>query len=51
LLSRDYDDERWIAHRFEVAVRGNFEKFSQNTELGDWLSATGNAVARRSQSR
>lgn len=39
-----FDDERWVAHRFDVAVRGNLAKFGQNPELQDWLLATGDAV-------
>jgi ribA/ribD-fused uncharacterized protein len=41
---RGFDEEHWIAHRFETAVRGNFAKFGQNAELEDWLLATGDAV-------
>jgi ribA/ribD-fused uncharacterized protein len=41
---RGFDEEHWIAHRFETAVRGNFAKFGQNAELEDWLLVTGNAV-------
>jgi ribA/ribD-fused uncharacterized protein len=41
---RGYDEERWISHRFDVAVRGNLAKFGQNLELERWLLATGNAV-------
>jgi ribA/ribD-fused uncharacterized protein len=41
---RGFDDERWIAHRFDVAVRGNLAKFGQNPELQAWLLATGDAV-------
>ena len=41
---RGFDDQRWIAHRFDVAVRGNVAKFGQNSELADWLRSTGKAV-------
>jgi len=41
---RGFDEQRWIAHRFDAAVRGNIAKFGQNPELEDWLLATGNAV-------
>ncbi|MGC2782011.1 MAG: NADAR family protein [Bradyrhizobium sp.] len=41
---RGFDDARWIAHRFDVAVRGNVAKFGQNPQLGEWLLATGDAV-------
>ena len=39
-----FDEERWIAHRFDIAVNGNIAKFDQNPELREWLLATGNAV-------
>jgi ribA/ribD-fused uncharacterized protein len=39
-----FDEERWIAHRFEIAVHGNTAKFGQNPELKDWLLATGEMV-------
>jgi ribA/ribD-fused uncharacterized protein len=41
---RGFDEEHWIAHRFETAVRGNLAKFGQSPELEDWLLATGDAV-------
>ncbi|MCA1430376.1 MULTISPECIES: NADAR family protein [Bradyrhizobium] len=41
---KGFDEERWIVHRFDVAVRGNLAKFGQNPELGDWLLATRDAV-------
>jgi ribA/ribD-fused uncharacterized protein len=41
---RGFDEERWIAHRFDVAVRGNLAKFGQNPELECWLLATDDAV-------
>jgi ribA/ribD-fused uncharacterized protein len=41
---RGFDEERWIAHRFDVAARGNLAKFGQNPEHECWLLATGDAV-------
>jgi ribA/ribD-fused uncharacterized protein len=41
---RGFDEGHWIAHRFDVAVRGNTAKFGQNPELAEWLLATGDAV-------
>ena len=41
---RGFNEERWIAHRYDAAVRGNLAKFSQNPELGHWLLATGDTV-------
>jgi ribA/ribD-fused uncharacterized protein len=41
---RGFNEEQWIAHRFQIAVRGNMAKFGQNPELKAWLLATGDAV-------
>jgi ribA/ribD-fused uncharacterized protein len=41
---RGFDEERWIAHRYDTAVRGNLAKFGQNRELARWLLATGDTV-------
>ena len=41
---RGFDEERWVEKRFEIAVRGNIAKFSQNAELRDWLIGTSPAV-------
>ena len=41
---RGFHEERWIAHRFEIAVHGNTAKFGQNPELKNWLLATGEMV-------
>jgi ribA/ribD-fused uncharacterized protein len=41
---RGFDEERWVAHRFDIAVRGNVAKFGQNHQLQDWLLATGEMV-------
>ncbi|MGJ4950307.1 NADAR family protein [Bradyrhizobium sp. HKCCYLS20291] len=41
---RGFDDARWIAHRFDIAVRGNVAKFGQNPLLADWLRTTAEAV-------
>ena len=39
-----FNEERWTAHRFPIAVRGNSAKFGQNPELKSWLLATGHIV-------
>ena len=39
-----YDDKRWCDSRFDVAMRGNFAKFSQNGELKEYLLSTGDFV-------
>ncbi|MGJ5203315.1 NADAR family protein [Bradyrhizobium sp. HKCCYLR20261] len=41
---RGFDDARWTAHRFDIAVRGNVAKFGQNPPLGQWLRSTAEAV-------
>jgi hypothetical protein len=38
------DEERWVEKRFEIALRGNIAKFSQNPELRDWLVGTSPAA-------
>jgi hypothetical protein len=35
-----FDSKTWEAHRFDIVVRGNYAKFSQNPNLRDWLLAT-----------
>lgn len=37
---RNYDDTIWKEMRFDVVVKGNFAKFSQNDELRDFLIST-----------
>ncbi|WP_461534983.1 NADAR family protein [Spongorhabdus nitratireducens] len=41
---RGFIDERWEAHRFEIVVQANLNKFSQNAELRDFLLATGDDI-------
>ena len=41
---RGFDEDRWVDKRFEIALRGNLAKFSQNPELRDWLIGTSPAV-------
>lgn len=41
---RDYQDTLWKQHRFDIVVRGNFAKFSQNPELKSFLLSTENRV-------
>ncbi len=40
----NYDDARWEATRFGAVVEGNFHKFSQHADLGEWLVKTGDRV-------
>jgi len=39
-----YDDEVWKSVRFDVVVKGNVAKFSQNEKLKEFLIGTGNKV-------
>ncbi|WP_353570020.1 NADAR family protein, partial [Candidatus Albibeggiatoa sp. nov. BB20] len=40
----NFDEVIWLAQRFEIVVRGNFLKFSQNKALGKFLANTGKRV-------
>lgn len=39
-----FDEEVWKKHRFEIVCRGNFAKFSQNSDLGEYLLQTGKKI-------
>jgi len=39
-----YDDAQWKEHCFDIIVRGNVAKFSQNEKLRDFLLSTGNKI-------
>lgn len=39
-----FDEQVWIQHRFDIVVKGNRAKFSQNPELGNFLLSTENRV-------
>lgn len=39
-----YDDALWKEHCFDIVVRGNVAKFSQNVKLRDFLLSTGNKI-------
>lgn len=41
---RGFDDATWVTHRFGIVVRANEAKFSQNTDLGQFLMQTGSRV-------
>lgn len=41
---RNFDDEVWKRHCFDIVVAGNLAKFGQNEALGRYLLATGDAV-------
>ncbi|MGV3523368.1 MAG: NADAR family protein [Candidatus Sericytochromatia bacterium] len=39
-----FDETRWLNQRWDVALRGNWYKFSQHPALGAWLLSTGEQV-------
>lgn len=39
-----YDDAQWKEHCFDIVVRGNVAKFSQNVKLRNFLLSTGNKI-------
>jgi ribA/ribD-fused uncharacterized protein len=39
-----FDEAVWTAHRSDIVVRANVEKFSQNAALKDFLLNTGDRV-------
>lgn len=41
---RNFDGAVWDRHKSAVVIQGNYEKFSQNPELGQFLLATGRRV-------
>lgn len=38
--TRGFDEERWVAHRFDIVVAGSLAKFSQNPGLRAFLCGT-----------
>ncbi|PJN26831.1 NADAR family protein [Kitasatospora sp. CB02891] len=43
-LVKDFDQDAWEAHRFELVVTGNVAKFGQDERLRDYLLRTGTRV-------
>ncbi|HEU5332336.1 MAG TPA: NADAR family protein [Actinocrinis sp.] len=43
-LVRGFDDEVWVAHRFELVVTGNVAKFGQDPALREFLLGTSRRV-------
>ncbi|MFD0862546.1 NADAR family protein [Sungkyunkwania multivorans] len=41
---KNFNQRIWEENRFEIVVRGNFHKFSQNTELSDFLKSTNDRI-------
>jgi ribA/ribD-fused uncharacterized protein len=41
---RGFNDQRWLQHRYDIVVRANQAKFSQNPELDEYLMRTGSRV-------
>lgn len=43
-LVKNYQDEIWIAHRYEIVVQGNLAKFSQDNDLKAFLLGTSDQI-------
>ena len=41
---KDYQEAAWKQHRFDIVVRGNVAKFSQNAALKEFLCASGDRI-------
>jgi ribA/ribD-fused uncharacterized protein len=41
---RPFDEDTWVASRFEIVVRGNVAKFGQDPALRDYLLGTGRRI-------
>lgn len=41
---KNFDGEQWQKHSFDIVVQGNIAKFSQNSQLKDFLLTTGQRV-------
>lgn len=41
---RNFDQENWNAHKFDIVVQGSYLKFSQDEALKEFLLSTGNRV-------
>ncbi len=41
---RAFQEQRWVAHRFDLVVAGNVAKFGQHSDLREFLLGTGDRV-------
>ena len=41
---RNFDEEKWVASRYEAVIDGNYQKFNQHPDLKAFLLATGNRI-------
>ena len=41
---RNFNEDTWVQHRFDIVVRANRAKFGQNAALGQFLAQTGARV-------
>lgn len=39
-----FDQSTWNKEKYDIVVKGNFHKFSQNSDIGAFLKGTGNRV-------
>ncbi|WP_196887622.1 NADAR family protein [Aureivirga sp. CE67] len=37
---RNFEEKKWLENRYEIVVKGNFHKFSQNNDLKEYLLNT-----------
>jgi ribA/ribD-fused uncharacterized protein len=40
----NFDEQKWLKKRFEIVKQGNLLKFSQNSDLKEFLLSTGNKI-------
>lgn len=41
---KNFDEDKWIKHRMDVVITGNFHKFMEDAELKAFLLGTGNKI-------
>lgn len=41
---KNFDPGNWDAHKFDLVVKGNILKFTQNEAMGHWLRQTGHRI-------
>ncbi|MGJ8656639.1 MAG: NADAR family protein [Akkermansiaceae bacterium] len=41
---KNFDEDTWLQHRFDIVVKGNIAKFTQNPKLHAFLEATTNRI-------
>ena len=41
---QNFTEKKWQENRFDIVVKGNYEKFTQNSELSEFLVSTENKI-------